>query len=113
LFSIQARGKNIELSVLDNQDEVDNGLTMELDPGKVAQVLRNYISNAIKFTPEGGVVRVIAFERRVADVSSVVVQVVDSGVGMTPVQLGKIFNEIVQFNANSLQGGGGSGLGLW
>lgn len=112
LFRIQAKGKNITMSLLENEDRVKDTLVCEMDQGKMAQVLRNFISNAIKFTPENGIVKIHAFVR-LGDPASVVIQVIDSGVGLTPVQLGKIFNEIIQFNANKLQGGGGSGLGLW
>ena len=41
------------------------------------------------------------------------VEVVDSGAGMSKENQKKLFGQYVQFNANSLQKGGGSGLGLW
>eukprot|EP00615_Pteridomonas_danica_P017084 CAMPEP_0114385336 /NCGR_PEP_ID=MMETSP0102-20121206/5929_1 /TAXON_ID=38822 ORGANISM="Pteridomonas danica, Strain PT" /NCGR_SAMPLE_ID=MMETSP0102 /ASSEMBLY_ACC=CAM_ASM_000212 /LENGTH=436 /DNA_ID=CAMNT_0001541879 /DNA_START=1876 /DNA_END=3184 /DNA_ORIENTATION=- len=44
---------------------------------------------------------------------SIVVKVKDSGAGMTPEQVGQLFQEGVQFDANKLQAGQGSGLGLW
>lgn len=43
----------------------------------------------------------------------VTIKVTDTGPGLTPEQQEKMFQEGVQFNANELQGGGGSGLGLW
>jgi hypothetical protein len=45
--------------------------------------------------------------------ASVLIKVVDSGVGIEKADLGKLFRDIVQFNPNENQGGGGSGLGLW
>jgi len=42
-----------------------------------------------------------------------VVQISDTGVGMTKQQIGHLFGQFVQFNSSALQGGGGSGLGLW
>ena len=117
LFNIQARGKNITLSVLEGRGSPSEEVYVDIDFGKMTQVLRNYISNAIKFTPENGIVKIIAFERRtslpIGNSERVVIQVIDSGVGMTKEQLSRIFNDIVQFNANALQGGGGSGIGLW
>ena len=113
LFRIQARGKDISLKVLDNDDVINEFTEVEVDAGKITQVLRNFISNAIKFTPEGGVVQVRAFQRSRSKRSEAVIQVVDSGVGMTPAQLERIFSEVVQYNVNELQGGGGSGIGLW
>ena len=41
------------------------------------------------------------------------IAVVDSGAGLSPANLVRLFGEGVQFNANGLQGGGGSGLGLF
>ena len=113
LFRIQARGKGIELKVMEEPDSIDESVVAEIDAGKITQVLRNFISNAIKFTPERGTVQVRAFQRHVEFQREVVIQVIDSGVGMTQEQLGKIFKNIVQFNVNELQQGGGSGIGLW
>ena len=117
LFNIQARGKSITLSVLEEEDSISENVYFDVDFGKMTQVIRNYISNAIKFTPENGVIKINAFERRtslpIGESERVVIQVIDSGVGMTKEQQCRIFNDIVQFNANQLQGGGGSGIGLW
>eukprot|EP01036_Dinobryon_divergens_P024900 gene24900-33391_t len=43
----------------------------------------------------------------------VVIEVEDTGVGIAPENWGKVFGQFAQFDANKLQGGGGSGLGLW
>lgn len=98
---------------MEESDSIDDSIIAEIDAGKITQVLRNFISNAIKFTPEGGTVQVRAFQRTVECKREVVIQVIDSGVGMTSDQLGRVFREIVQFNVNDLQQGGGSGIGLW
>lgn len=104
------------------------------DAVRLKQVLRNMLSNAIKFTPESGSVRMeVSFEcidgeapavwesgeQMVRDQALVKqqgfchVRVVDTGVGMTSDQIGSLFGEGVQFNANELQHGQGSGLGLF
>jgi len=44
---------------------------------------------------------------------TVCIDITDTGVGLSPSQLKDMFGKFVQFNANHLQGGGGSGLGLW
>jgi len=44
---------------------------------------------------------------------NILIEITDTGVGMTKQQVEKGFGQFVQFNANALQGGGGSGLGLW
>jgi len=43
----------------------------------------------------------------------IIIEVADTGVGMSCEQIANVFGEFVQFNPNKLQGGGGSGLGLW
>ena len=114
LFDIQARNKNIRLIVQDETSTGSDPLLFCVDHGKMTQVLRNLISNAIKFTPENGQVQIVAFERsNKASKPSVIIRVADSGAGMTREQMKKLFKHIVQFNANKLQGGGGSGIGLW
>ena len=103
------------------------------DQTRMQQVLRNLLSNAIKFSKNESVtVKVFLRENstnakgqatkefNLADDSrvclpmsgSVVVDVIDTGVGMTSLQLQTVFDAGTQFNANKLQSGGGSGLGL-
>ena len=75
----------------------------------MSQVLRNFLSNALKFTPEGGSVTVTVR----TEGCSLRVEVKDSGAGISSENIRRLFVEVVQFNANTLQGGGGTGLGLW
>lgn len=75
----------------------------------MSQVFRNLLSNAMKFTPAGGFIEV---RIQVRD-EELRVEVQDSGPGISPANQRRLFGEIVQFNAKTLQGGGGSGLGLW
>ena len=72
-------------------------------------MFRNILSNALKFTPAGGTVavRIMVSENRM------LVEVQDSGVGISDENQKRLFNEVVQFHAKAHQGGGGSGLGLW
>lgn len=129
LFSVQARGKNLRLVVLENRNAISEDLEFDVDAGKIAQCLRNYVSNAIKFSNEGGLIFLNAFEVKEDNgrEKSVTIQVVDSGVGIEPANIAKLFHEIIQFDVNKLQvlssflddsislyqGGGGSGMGLW
>jgi protein-histidine pros-kinase len=80
-----------------------------VDAGRVKQILYNYLSNAIKFTPEGG--RIIV---RVASESPSLfrIDVEDTGVGIPSEQLGKLFVEFQQLDAGAAKRHQGTGLGL-
>ena len=82
-------------------------LTLESDHGKVAQVLRNLISNALKFT-EQGQVRVSA----TADGDHVLLRVEDSGIGIAPDDFDRIFEEFGQIDSAIQRRVKGTGLGL-
>jgi signal transduction histidine kinase len=95
---------------IDIDSEIDPRLTTAtLDPAKLKQVLYNYLSNALKFTPEGGRVRVQvspeAGERFRIDVS-------DSGIGIRKEDLSRLFVEFQQLDAGSAKKYSGTGLGL-
>jgi signal transduction histidine kinase len=88
-------------------DEPETGLTLYTDEGKVSQILRNFISNALKFT-ERGEIRVSA-ELSEGTVTFVVA---DTGVGIAAADQDRIFDEFTQV-PNPLQGRvKGTGLGL-
>ncbi len=90
-------------------DEPDAAMTLFNDEGKVSQILRNFISNAIKFT-EHGEVRVSA--QLSEDRKTVQFSVSDTGIGIAPEDQGRIFDEFTQL-ASPLQGRvKGTGLGL-
>ena len=80
------------------------------DPMRLRQILLNLLSNACKFTKEGDV-KLQA--RRVADGRDWIdMAVADSGIGMTPEQQAKLFEEFTQADATTAQRFGGTGLGL-
>jgi CheY-like chemotaxis protein len=90
-------------------EEPEASLVMYNDEGKVSQILRNFISNAIKFT-ERGEVRVSASLK--SDGHTVALSVSDTGVGIREEHLGLIFDEFTQV-PNPMQGRvKGTGLGL-
>ncbi len=72
-------------------------------------VLTNLVGNAIKFTPENGRVWV-RIKRRALDV---VVQVIDSGIGIPPEAQKKLFSKFYQVDGSMTRKAGGSGLGLY
>jgi signal transduction histidine kinase len=128
LFEFQARSKgvNLHLPVL---DPALGDSFIFIDTYKMSQVIRNLISNALKFTDSGGSI-VITVDTVVNVASKATnakagshsvtpgtewlrIRVVDDGVGIAPQNIGKLFKEIIQFDANKLQAGKGTGLGMF
>lgn len=110
VFYEQARQKNIDFEVL------INGLTEEEiigDSLRVNQILMNFLSNAIKFTPKNGkiVLTIIQASRSVDKVQMRFV-VADTGCGMSEEMLGRLFKPFEQESAETARKHGGSGLGM-
>ena len=83
--------------------------TAVVDPGRLKQVLYNYLSNAIKFTPDGGQVTI----RIAADGAELFrLDVEDTGIGISPADIGRLFVEFQQLDASSAKHYQGTGLGL-
>jgi signal transduction histidine kinase len=78
------------------------------DADRLEQVLLNLISNAIKFTPEGGAVTVTA----AADTDAVRVAVIDTGIGIAPEDLPLLFRPFTQLDMSMTRRVGGVGIGL-
>ena len=159
-FKLPASSKQVQLSVSFTQEELHaqnqppavprarnlpsdiRNLKVIGDSVRLTQVLRNLMSNALKFTSEGGSVEVEARylppfkvheshgllfktsrERTIelqkgrsvtgTEQGQIQVKVTDTGAGMSQDQLARLFQDGVQFNVNELQAGGGSGLGLY
>jgi signal transduction histidine kinase/CheY-like chemotaxis protein len=79
----------------------------EGDPTRVRQILHNLISNALKFTPAGEV-RIDVLRKR----GDVVLRISDTGIGMAPERLAKLFQRFEQGDASTTRRFGGTGLGL-
>lgn len=81
---------------------------------KLTQAVINLVSNSVKFTPQKGVIAVGAkLLRGDADDDSIVVTITDTGVGMSPEDLSRIFEKYKQSKSKSVRGGAGTGLGLY
>ena len=86
---------------------------MRSDLTKVRQVLLNLLSNACKFTKEGTITLAVAREPDGAAAGDrMVFRVADSGIGMTPAQMAKLFEAFAQAEASTTRHYGGTGLGL-
>jgi signal transduction histidine kinase/CheY-like chemotaxis protein len=89
-------------------EDVDDIPAMFSDEGKISQILRNFISNALKFT-EQGEVRVSA---RVAENGDIVFAVTDTGIGIAPEDQQRIFQDFAQVDSPIQRRVKGTGLGL-
>ena len=103
LFRPRAEAKDIDLSV-DVPQESDPGT---VDPRLLRRVLSNLIANAIKFTEEGQVT-----VRLRVSTDTAIIEVEDTGVGIAPEQVERIFEEFVQESEGYTRSYEGTGLGL-
>ena len=131
LSKIEAGRMELEVTTFDLPSAIDNavilvreraggrGLALEtdVDPSlrefkgderKFKQILLNLLSNALKFTPQGGKITVTARARS----SRVEVAVTDTGVGIAPDDLSRIFEEFRQVGTDQGRKAEGTGLGL-
>jgi adenylate cyclase len=103
----QLAEQNKNRLVVDAQESLG---ALTVDPMRLRQILLNLLSNACKFT-KGGEVRLRA--RRVANGRDwIELAVADTGIGMTPEQQAKLFEEFTQADTSTAQRYGGTGLGL-
>ncbi|MEO1693171.1 MAG: ATP-binding protein, partial [Cyanobacteria bacterium J06631_6] len=102
--NLAAEAKSIQIETIYES----NTLQVLGDPGRLQQVVWNLVSNAIKFTPEGG--RVIIKLERVNSYAQIVVK--DTGQGIKPEFLPYVFDRFSQAQSNSTRQYGGLGLGL-
>ena len=143
-FSVVARSSNIKFTIDSSYSfGWPNHIYLQCDKFKLSQVIRNLISNALKFTPNDGEVQVMLqliecnntnsndnndVSNPINNLSSSSTESVkptsscirisvsdssDSGAGISADNQKKMFGQYVQFNAAQLQKGKGSGLGLW
>jgi signal transduction histidine kinase/CheY-like chemotaxis protein len=107
-FHSLAEQKNIELEF----ESTENPLVLDYDPEKLNHIVSNLLTNAIKFTPEGGKVRILVEAHR--NISPPIYQfsVIDTGIGITQDKLTNIFDRFFQAEDKESQGKGGVGVGL-
>jgi signal transduction histidine kinase len=85
--------------------------TLHADQMRLRQALLNLLSNANKFT-DHGTITIDARQRQEDGRDWVAISVADTGIGMTPEQMGKLFQEFSQADASTTRKYGGTGLGL-
>ena len=111
LYGATALAKGISLRV-----EVDKEVPKALctDPGRIRQILLNLIGNAVKFTPAGEVL--VTAKKSGKDPNDgrfpLLVEVADSGIGIAPDRIGRLFKPFSQADSSTTRCFGGTGLGL-
>jgi signal transduction histidine kinase/CheY-like chemotaxis protein len=105
LLAARSHAKGIEISAYVAPDVAEK---ITLDDTSLRQILFNLAGNAIKFTEQGGVG--IAVEQQSAGVLRISVS--DTGIGMTPEEVSRVFADFQQANRSTAKKFGGTGLGL-
>jgi two-component system CheB/CheR fusion protein len=99
------RGKELAITI----DLEARRYHAQADPARIQQVFWNLVKNAVKFTPKGGEITVTSFNNERGDL---VVEVTDTGIGIEPELVPKIFDAFEQGSQSITRQYGGLGLGL-
>lgn len=102
-FSLLAEERQIDFNL-----HLENSLPAQVDPEKLHRIVLNLLSNAFKFTPDGGSITISL--QRVDD--KAVIRVTDNGIGIPPDKREIIFEAFRQADGSSNRSYGGTGLGL-
>jgi signal transduction histidine kinase len=100
-----ARRRGVQLTM----ERPDEAVQLRHDPVRIGQVVANLVGNAIKFTPRGGRVNV---QVRAEPAGAASITVSDTGIGIEPAELPRIFDRFFRGSRANEARGSGSGLGL-
>ena len=109
IVSQRVQDKNLEFLVAVQQDLPP---VLIGDPLRLGQVLINLVNNAVKFTEHGEIVVEAQLEEKASDRVKLKFAVRDSGIGMTPEQIARLFQAFNQADTSTTRRYGGTGLGL-
>ncbi|MDQ7091925.1 MAG: ATP-binding protein [Methylococcales bacterium] len=130
MLAIESKGFNLSSEVIDNALNLSNNRALEKninlyctispnvpqflvgDSLRLRQVLINLISNAIKFTEQGEVIVTIKKGNSTGKRVELIFNIQDSGIGITPEQIKKLFKPFTQADSSTTRHFGGTGLGL-
>lgn len=102
-------GMNLSRKSIKLIDKISEPFEIYADKNMINTVIRNLVSNAVKFTPQGGTIEI---DSRVRDDGFLVVSVLDSGIGIEEKDLGKLFRIDVHHTTEGTDHEKGTGLGL-
>lgn len=107
-YRIEEKNHNLIIRI---DKEVPSALIS--DEMRLSQVIMNLLTNAIKFTPEGGTIILNVHNIEASDeISTLQFEVIDNGIGISPEQQAQIFNPFEQADGGLARKYGGTGLGL-
>lgn len=109
LMALRAHQKQLELAV-DVSDELPDHFVG--DGNRIRQILLNLLGNAVKFTRRGEILLNVKPGNRQGDKLEIIFEIQDTGIGMTPDQLQKLFDRFAQADSSITKEFGGTGLGL-
>ena len=109
ILSAKSHEKNLEL-LLETSPDVPSVLIG--DPLRLGQVLINLAGNAVKFTPKGEVIVSVELEKEAGDQVFLRFTVKDTGIGMSQMEIDKLFRPFTQADTSITRKFGGTGLGL-
>ena len=115
LLSVRVVGRDIELCL---EVQPDFPVSVHSDPTRLKQILMNLVGNALKFTEQGTVKIELAMEPAVVEATAtsepglLQLRVRDTGIGLSPEQLTRVFRPFTQGDSSTSRKYGGSGLGL-
>ena len=99
-----AKSKDIEIAT-----DIADGLLVFVDINMIQTVIRNLVLNAVKFTPRGGKITLLA---KVATGNNIEISINDNGIGMNPAMIENLFRIDVHTNRKGTEGEPSTGLGL-
>ena len=105
----QAEKKGLTLLIEANEEQLDY---VEGDEFRLKQILYNLISNAIKFTHQGGIVVSLQMAPHAKGEAKAIIEVRDTGIGISADKLNSVFEVFSQSDASTTRKYGGTGLGL-
>jgi len=103
-YAHQAQQQDVEIEV----ETAVSQPTIELDKARMRQVLDNLVSNALRYTPTGGIVTLAAHSKK----NNLQLEISDTGAGIPEADLPHIFNRFYRGDSSRQEGAGESGLGL-
>jgi signal transduction histidine kinase/DNA-binding response OmpR family regulator len=107
-FRSIAEQKNILIEF----ESVQETICAWIDRDKLEKIITNILSNAFKFTPEGGMITLLVKANKIGDEEFALVKISDTGIGIPKEKLSRIFDRFFQVDDSSGRAFGGSGIGL-